>query len=1098
MRSFKHTYLLFLLALSIFSCSRKPRFELLSSDQTGVGFVNLVEESDTLHLINFEYIYNGAGVGIADLNNDGWKDLVLTGNQVSPGVYLNRGDWTFEDITYAFEDIDNGQWYSGVTFADINVDGRMDVYLTCTAYADQERRKNRFFVQQEPMENGELLFRDMADTYGIADSSFSVHASFFDYDLDGDLDLYLLNNFANDRMSASYRAKINDGTALSNDDLYRNNGDGTFDNVTIEAGIVYEGFGLGVAVGDVNKDGYPDLYISNDYVANDLFYLNQGDGTFRNEIANYFSYQSRSSMGNDMADINNDGYLDVYTLDMLPMRYHKKKQTLNGFPYIYYLNDATYGYEHQYIRNMMHLHNGMAHGELIPFSEVGQIMGIFHSEWSWSPLFADYDNDGDRDLLIANGYPTDMTDKDWTKYKVRVYGNMADAHHVISRIPAVKVPNVAFENRGELRFENQSEEWFEPVPSYSYGAAFADLDNDGDLDYVVNNLNDEAFLYQNRTRDQGRQKNNYLQIELRGEGHNAMAIGAKVEIWSGGDYQYQENFLSRGYISSMDQVVHFGVGQQMEVDSLKVTWPASGRITVITGIEANQRLVIEETGEERQIHKTSIPGDGELPFSPVPGWVPYHHQQNDIVDYYFAQTLLPHKFSQIGPRMELGDLNGDGMEDLLIGSTNLLPTSVFYWNGAGFENGNAEGLSGFKEFSEAGLAIIDADGDGDHDVVAIAGGYALAEERYIHYLYLNDRGTFSALPLPIPAFSASVIRPCDYDHDGDQDLFIGARIRVGAFPTAPDSWMLINEGGRFSADRSFRIPLGMVTDALWADADGDGWEDLMVAREWNSLLLLKNLEGKKLEQEKRAELESKHGIWYSLVSGDFNQDGLTDFLAGNLGNNHRWTVSDQYPLRIYALDLDLNGTLDPISTAYWENEQGEMTEYPVHYLDELANQSPTLGNQFKDYASFSYVPFSQILDEEMLSRVEYKLMVNTTSSHILWNRGERFEWEKLPGSIQVSPIKKMVVLDYNQDSYPDVLLAGNDHSYDIATGYFDASKGHLLVSSGETPLRKVLPPSETGLVLHGMVESLLYLDQTPPILIAGMNRDSVVAYRINW
>jgi hypothetical protein len=1098
MRSVKPAYLLILLALSMLSCSEKPRFELLTSEQTGVSFINRVEESDTLHLINFEYIYNGAGIGIADLNNDGWQDIVFTANQVSPRIYLNRGDWTFSEITHAFEDIDNGQWYSGVTFSDINMDGRMDVYLTSTAYADQEKRKNRFYVQQEPRENGELFFRDMAGSYGIADSSFTVHASFLDYDLDGDLDLYLLNNFANDRMSASYRAKINDGTAVSNDDLYRNNGDGTFSNVSLEAGIVYEGFGLGLAVGDVNKDGFPDLYVSDDYVANDLFYINQGNGTFKNEIARYFSYQSRSSMGNDMADINNDGYPDVYTLDMLPMRYHKKKQTLNGFPYIYYLNDATYGYEHQYIRNMLHLHNGMVRNELIPFSEVGQIMGVFHSEWSWSPLFADYDNDGDKDLLIANGYPTDMTDKDWTKYKVRVYGNMGDARHVISRIPAVKVPNVAFENTGELRFENQSEAWFEPAPSYSYGAAFADLDNDGDLDYVVNNLNDEAFLYMNRTTDNRRIRSNYLQIELRGDVRNPQAIGAKIELWSGGTYQFQEHFLSRGYVSSMDPVVHFGLGKASDVDSVKVTWPGSNNITVLNGIEANQRLLVDANAGEQRRQTAPLSQAEVLPFTPLPGWLPYQHQQTDIIDYYFAQTLLPHKFSQIGPRMQLGDLNGDGQEDLLIGSTNLLPTTVQLWDGERFKSADLPGLSGPREFSEADLAIFDVDGDGDHDVAAIAGGYALAENRYIHYLYFNNQDTFTRQPLPVPHFSASVIRPCDYDHDGDQDLFIGARIRVGAFPTAPDSWILVNESGRFRPDLSFSIPLGMVTDALWSDVDGDGWEDLMVAREWNSLVLLKNMQGEELSKDERPELESLHGIWYSLVAGDFDQDGHTDYLAGNLGENHRWLVNREYPLRIYALDVDLNGTLDPIATGYWENELGEMEEYPIHYLDELANQSPTLANQFKDYTSFSHTPFKQILDEETLSRVEDQMMVNTTSSLILWNRGDRFEPEKLPRAVQVSPIKKMLVLDYNHDPYPDVLLAGNDHTYDIATGYFDASKGFLLASDRGEPLKKTLPPSKTGLILHGMVESLLYLDHTPPYLIAGMNRDSIRTYRINW
>jgi len=430
----KNYFLLILIVITV-SCSQKPRFELLDSDHTGVKFVNRVIETDSLHVMNFEYIYNGAGVGIVDLNNDDRQDIIFTGNQVAPKVYLNEGDFEFSDISSSFEGLDNGQWYSGVTFIDINNDGWTDIYLTCTAYEEPERNLNRFYINQGLQDDGQLLFKDMAETYGIADNSFSVHAAFFDYDRDGDLDLYLMNNFVNDRLSASYRAKINDGSAESNDDLYRNNGDGTFSNVTIESGIIYEGFGLGLALGDVNKDGYPDIYVSNDYVSNDLLYINQGDGTFKNEIDTYMSYQTKSSMGNDMADINNDGNPDMLTLDMMPEYYYKKNQTINGFGYIYYINDAKYGYEHQYLRNMLHLHNGFLNGEMIPYSEVGQKMGIYQTEWCWSPLFADYDNDGDKDLLVANGYPIDMTDKDWTKYKVQVFGSLASARHVIDKAP---------------------------------------------------------------------------------------------------------------------------------------------------------------------------------------------------------------------------------------------------------------------------------------------------------------------------------------------------------------------------------------------------------------------------------------------------------------------------------------------------------------------------------------------------------------------------------------------------------------------------------------------------------------------------------------
>jgi hypothetical protein len=1090
-------YILITLAITAFSCSNKPRFELLDSDYTGVKFANTVIATDSLHVLNFEYIYNGAGVGIADLNNDGMQDIIFTANQVVPRIYLNEGNFKFSDITASFKGLDNQQWYSGVTFVDINKDGWTDVYFTCTAYNDSLRRRNRFYINRGIQVNNKLLFEDMAESYGIADESYSVNASFFDYDRDGDLDLYLLNNYVNERLSASYRAKILDGSAANNDDLYRNNGNGTFSNVTLEAGIVYEGFGLGLALGDVNKDGYPDIYVSNDYVSNDLLYINQGDGTFINMIDTYLSYQTKSSMGNDMADINNDGNPDMFTLDMLPEYYHKKKQTINGFGYIYYINDAKFGYEHQYLRNMLHLHNGFADSAMIPYSEVGQMLGIYQTEWSWSPLFADYDNDGDKDLLVANGYPVDMTDKDWTRYKVKVFGYTADANHVIDRAPAVKAANHAYENVGDLSFVKKSAgEWFDEIPSYSYGAAFADLDNDGDLDYVTNNLNDEAFIYRNTTREKGGNEHNYLSIHLLGEGNNIPAYGAKIELWCGGQYQFQENFLSRGYISSVDPVLHFGVASSLVIDSLRVTWPASGLVSVLKEIPANQRLEIDEKSASPAL--PSAPYDkAALLFSKVDGVLDYLHQQDDFIDYYLSQNAIPHKFSQIGPRMQKGDLNGDGLEDIIIGATNTQPTKVFLKDGDSFTPTIIEGLTNRPDFSESDFAILDVDGDNDNDVIALAGGYENMDGKYIHYLYENKGSFFTRKELPIPAFPASVVRPFDFDHDGDQDLFIGARIKPYMFPFSSDSWILINDNGSFSDDNKLNFNVGMVTDALWSDYDGDGWEDLIIAREWNSMIFLKNMNGERLASQEIPEIENKHGMWFSVNSGDFDRDGDPDYILGNLGENHRFTVSDQYPLRIYVLDLDLNGTIDPISTGYWKDQHDVMTEFPINYLDELASQSTYFLKKYHAYEPFSYASIEDIFDSATMNRVDYTFYTNTTSSYILWNQGDHFQWEKLPLPAQVSPIKKTLIKDFNQDGYPDVLLAGNDHSYDIGTGYYDANKGLLLMSSDGKPLNSLIPSSESGIILHGMVESLLYLEGETPLIMAGMNRDSILIYSVN-
>ena len=1094
--------ILFLIGITVglSSCnySEKPIFQLLTTTQTGIDFINEIPENDTFNILRNEYMYNGGGVGIGDLNGDGLDDLIFAGNKVSPKIYLNKGGLQFEDITQAFLGGFKGHWISGVSLVDINTDGWLDIYFTVTMSDNPEKRRNQLWVNQGKPSGSSISFVEQAKEYGIDHEGHSMHAAFFDYDLDGDLDLYILNNTVSDKVPTNYRPKLKDGSADNQDQLFRNEGNGQFINASKEAGIVIEGYGLGLGIADFNRDHYPDIYISNDYIANDLLYINQKDGTFKDQSADFLSYQSKFSMGNDIGDINQDGWPDIITLDMLPENYFRKKQTINGNSYTFYTNDEKYNYQHQYVRNMLQLNNGAVQGQLLPFSEVGQMAGVHQSEWSWSALMVDVDNDSDRDLIFSNGFPRDLTDKDFTNYKANTYGYLAGDKEMLAVIPVVKVPNYLYENQGNLTFINKAQEWGMELPVFSSGAAFADLDNDGDLEYVSNNINEQAYVFENKTNEYTLKKN-FLQIELNGPDQNPLAIGTKIQITYNGQSQWHEQFLTRGYLSSVSPTIHFGLDTVSQIEEIKIIWPSAKEITLIQNITANQKIKVNyHTSERVAFQKDQLDNATELLFEEIPNAIPYVQREEDFVDFYLPQRTILKRISQTGPGIATGDLTGDGIPEIMFGGTPEQPAEIWTFIDTNrFQKIYLDGITGLTESYDHQLEMIDIDQDGDMDIVTGAGAYSPYEpEIYQHKLYRNQGTTFAKEQLPIGAFPVSVLATEDFDQDGDMDVFVGARVQNNQYPLAPLSQLLINDGqGYFDTLESPTFDLGLVTDAVWTDFDQDGWKDLVVTREWESIVVLKNNKGKALEEVTSPGIQKYKGWWSMVKAMDLDGDGDEDLILGNLGNNHRFKVSSQYPLTLYAPDIDLNGVLDLLPGAYYENEAGELIEYPVHYLDELASQSPFFRKNFTSYTDFSRQTMKEVLDkgnkENMVVRT-----INTTSSYVLWNEGGKFNWQELPLEAQVSPIKDAFCRDFNEDGIIDILLLGNDHSFDVSTGDFSANKGLVILGDSQRHF-KAIPYRETGWGTEGVINQLKVIDyQQEQYYIAGMHKSPVRVFKL--
>ena len=1057
-----HFFIVFLLLLGACT-SEDTLFEKVSANHTNITFNNEIKVTDSLNVLEFEYIYNGAGVGVGDVNNDGLTDIFFAGNQVSSQLYLNKGNFEFEDITTK-ANVSTKSWCTGVAMIDINQDGKLDIYLS-TIHPNRDKSALKLlFINQGNDKYGVPIFKESAKEVGLADDSYGTQATFFDYDLDGDLDMYLLTNAMEGYNRNNSIGQHQDASGRRVDKLFRNEGNNKqglpiFKNVSKQAGIVDDGWGLGVIINDINQDGYPDVFVGNDFFSNDHLYINNKNGTFSNKTDEYFRHLSQNSMGVDMADINNDGLNDLVVLDMLPEDNLRQKTMFMNIEYDRFQDNLRKKFYPQYVRNVLQINNGNG-----SFSDIGYLSGVAATDWSWSPLLADFDNDGLRDLLITNGYRLDVTDLDFVVYRrdFERIDNPKDRlkkmQEAFATLTGVKKPNFLFKNKGNLQFENATKSFGLGDASYTNGTAYADFDNDGDLDLVMNNIDDKAFIYRNKLMDRNKDasfvNNHFLRLKLQGNSPNRSAFGAKVNIWYQGKYQFAEHQTIRGYKSTVEDFIHFGVGNTSKIDSLKITW-GSGKEQVIKNITSDRVLIVSENNAlpiSKQLPKDEIYTFKEVSQEYHIDWNSEEFDYND----FLIQHTLQHKHSELGGGIAVGDINNDGLEDFFVGGSAHKQGAFFLQN--------ANGKFTKKYFTEKteedmGVLLIDIDNDKDLDLYCVSGSseFTTNNTKYQDRLYFNDgKGNFkpSMGYLPVTKSSGICINACDFDKDGDLDIFRGGRVRSTEYPLTPESYLFQNNGkGHFNniAPAIQDLSLcGMVTAALWTDYDNDTWMDLIVVGEFMPVCIYKNNQGKSFTKMAPKGLEKSNGWWNSISGGDFDNDGDTDYIIGNLGLNTKMKASESQPVSVYYKDFDDNTIIDPLFTAYNQDK-----EYLVHPRGALIDQLIAMRRRFKTFKEYGETTFDKVLPPADLKNIT-KLQAYTFANSYLENKGNgHFELKPLPIEAQFSVMYGTLIKDFNDDGNLDILSVGNDYGTEVLTGRYDAGIGNYLQGDGKGNFKNV-------------------------------------------